>query len=476
MTGELAEADLRPAGRDGLPRAVPRRRPRAVRRRARPRTEPLRRRRARSTCGRCARRRGDLPAAAARPGPRPPGAARPPRAGGRRSGWRERLAGLAAERQAALLDLVRGQVAAVLGHAGRRRGRRRAGRSRTSGFDSLTAVELRNRLDRRHRPAAARHPGLRLPDAAPCSPATSPASWSATTRRRRGRPRRCRRGGRRRADRDRRRWLPLPGRRRTARGPVAAGRRRRRRASPASPPTAAGTSTRCTTPTRTTPGTSLRPRGRLPRRRGRLRRRVLRHLARARPWPWTRSSGCCWRPSWEAFERAGIDPTALRGSRTGVFAGVDVPRLRAACSPRPGTSSRATSAPAPPAACCPAGSPTPSGSRARRSPSTPPAPRRWSPCTWPRRRCGSGECDLALAGGVDGDVHPGAFVEFCRQRGAAAGRALQGVRGGRRRHRLGRGRRRARCWSGSPTPGATGTGCSPCCAARRSTRTARPTA
>ena len=33
------------------------------------------------------------------------------------------------------------------------------------------------------------------------------------------------------------------------------------------------------------------------------------------------------------------------------------------------------------------------------------------------------------------------FVEFTRQRGLAAGRAVQGVRGGGRRHRLGRGRR-----------------------------------
>ena len=37
---------------------------------------------------------------------------------------------------------------------------------------------------------------------------------------------------------------------------------------------------------------------------------------------------------------------------------------------------------------------------ARRSPSTPPAPPRSSPCTWRRRRCAAGECSLALAGGV----------------------------------------------------------------------------
>ena len=37
--------------------------------------------------------------------------------------------------------------------------------------------------------------------------------------------------------------------------------------------------------------------------------------ARARRWRWTRSSGCCWKSSWEALEDARHRPASLRGSR-----------------------------------------------------------------------------------------------------------------------------------------------------------------
>ena len=60
----------------------------------------------------------------------------------------------------------------------------------------------------------------------------------------------------------------------------------------------------------------------------------------------------------------------------------------------------------------------------------------------------------------DGDVDAGdRSSSFARQGGLAADGRCKCVRRRRRRHRLGRGRRHAACWSGCPTRAATGTGC-----------------
>ncbi|MEH0449027.1 SDR family NAD(P)-dependent oxidoreductase [Streptomyces sp. B21-102] len=85
--------------------------------------------------------------------------------------------------------------------------------------------------------------------------------------------------------------------------------------------------------------------------------------------------------AWEAFERAGIDPDRIRGARAGVFVGSNYNDYgsRARKAPR---SWRATWPPAAPAASPRDASPTPSAWKDRPSPSTPPARPPWSPCTW----------------------------------------------------------------------------------------------
>nr|BFE69931.1 hypothetical protein GCM10020092_032320 [Actinoplanes digitatis] len=143
------------------------------------------------------------------------------------TGLAAQLAGLdEAERVREILRVVRARVAAVLGH------------------DSADEIAPRPRLpgarlrlpgrhraaqpaEHRHRPAAARHPGLRRAERDRRGPVHRRRTGAVRpARRAAGRVPRVRPAG---AHRDRRHVLPLPGRCRLARGPVAPGHRRRRR-------------------------------------------------------------------------------------------------------------------------------------------------------------------------------------------------------------------------------------------------------
>ena len=273
----------------------------------------------------------------------------------------------AGQRERVVLELVREQAAAVLGHT--TVAAVEAGRAfKKLGFDSLAGVQLRNRL------AAAT--GLRLASSLVFDHPTPAALARHLLGEATGAPVGVRAVSVVGPVDEPIAIVGMGADTRVSTSPAAPPPRAHRsscgsssppapRGSAASRPTAAGTWSGCTTPTTrarapaprmkagscTTRASSTRPSS---------------GSARARRWRWIRSSGCCWRCAGRRWRMPGSTPSRCAAARAACSPGSACATTRRPCRVGRRASWRVISAPAARAAWCPAASPTPSVWRARR--------------------------------------------------------------------------------------------------------------